>query len=152
MLDDFMLFIKDHMRSKWIHWNMREGNYGFQAINHRYEVLGGESVNFPDENKIDLADKVKDIYGDKYIQHPRFYNLVQKNTISDKDFLNGKQEAEAFKSKEYVKLHNSTVRKLNIIHTILERVLDRSLLTDSKWKEIYGIKPTGLFELSKDTG
>jgi hypothetical protein len=27
---------------KYVHWNMRDVNYGFQAIEHRFRVLGGE--------------------------------------------------------------------------------------------------------------
>ncbi len=42
MLDDFYDFVKLHEKYNWLHWNMRDINYGFQAIAHRYKVLGGD--------------------------------------------------------------------------------------------------------------
>ena len=52
---------------------MRDMNYGFKAIEHRYSVLGGEPYQIPDANKIDLARQLINCYGvDKfsiYINH-----------------------------------------------------------------------------------
>lgn len=42
MLRDFFNYVKVHAKCLWIHWNMRDINYGFQAIEHRYRVLGGK--------------------------------------------------------------------------------------------------------------
>ncbi|MBE3102869.1 MAG: hypothetical protein IMZ40_01375, partial [Bacilli bacterium] len=67
MLNDFFRFIKKHENYKWIHWNMRDIGFGFQAINHRYSVLGGKPTEILDENKFDLADKLKVIFGSNYI-------------------------------------------------------------------------------------
>jgi len=29
---------------KWIHWNMRDVNFGFEAIVNRYKILGGKVI------------------------------------------------------------------------------------------------------------
>lgn len=150
MLEDFFKFVNAHDNYYWIHWNMRDIGYGFPAINHRFQVLDGEPKVIADEKKFDLADKLKIIYGDSYISHPRFEKLIDKNSISKKDFLNGPQEAKAFEDKEYIKLHHSTLRKVNVMHDIFEKVLDKNLKTDSKKREIYGLSPQGLFELLKE--
>lgn len=150
MLEDFFEFVKNHENYYWIHWNMRDIGYGFPAINHRFEVLGGKPKVIADEKKFDLADKLKIVYGNSYIEHPRFEKLIDKNSISKKDFLNGSEEAKAFKDKEYIKLHHSTLRKINAMHDILEKVLDKNLKTNSKKKEIYGLSPQGLFEMLKE--
>ena len=55
MLDEFYMFVNTHKTMKWIHWNMRDINYGFKAIEHRYEVLGGQPVIVEDSCKIDLS-------------------------------------------------------------------------------------------------
>lgn len=150
MLNDFFKFVKSHSTYKWIHWNMRDVGFGFQAINHRYAVLGGKPVDIPDENKFDLADKLKILYSADYIEHPRFEKLVEKNQISKKDFLNGVEEAAAFENKEYVKLHHSTLRKVNMMHSIYEKVLDKNLKNNSNWRKIYGVTPQGIFEAIKE--
>lgn len=150
MLSDFFKFVRNHISYKWLHWNMRDIGFGFQAINHRYAVLGGKPVDIPDENKFDLADKLKILFGTDYIEHPRFEKLVEKNEISKKDFLNGKEEAAAFENKEYVKLHHSTLRKVNMMHSVYEKILDRSLKNNSNWRQTYGFTPQGIFEAIKE--
>ncbi|MBB4825600.1 hypothetical protein HNO89_002836 [Sporosarcina luteola] len=147
MLRDFSQFVKKHENYYWIHWNMRDIGYGFQAINHRFSVLGGKPVEIFDDKKFDLANKLKIVFGDKYIDHPRFERLMEKNSISKKDFLNGEQEAQAFENKEYIRLHHSTLRKVNVMHDIFEKVLDKNLKTDAKKRDVYGITFQGLYEL-----
>jgi hypothetical protein len=41
MLDEFGHFLQANSHCTWVHWNMRDINYGFQAIEHRHKVLGG---------------------------------------------------------------------------------------------------------------
>jgi hypothetical protein len=148
MLKDFFEFVKRHENYYWIHWNMRDIGYGFQAINHRYKVLGGKPIIIADDKKFDLADKLKVIFGDNYIGHPRLEKLIMKNAISDKDFLKGAEEAAAFENGEYIKLHHSTLRKVNVMHDIFDRVLDKNLKTESKKKDIYGLSIQGLYEMA----
>ena len=52
MLDEFFEYAKEHKTYFWIHWNMRDMNYGFKAIEHRYSVLGGDPYKISDPNKI----------------------------------------------------------------------------------------------------
>ena len=150
MLAEFFGFVRDHRAYKWIHWNMRDINYGFEAISHRYSVLGGMPETINDESKIDLARVLVGIYGLNYIGHPRLEKLVEKNGITKKDFLTGEQEAKAFQNKEYVKLHQSTLRKVDIIHSISEKNTEGTLKTNSRIMEIYGLSPQGISELVKD--
>lgn len=147
MLKEFFEFVNRHEDYYWIHWNMRDIGYGFQAINHRYKVLEGKPKIIADDKKFDLADKLKVIFGDNYIDHPRFEKLVIKNAISDKDFLKGAEEAAAFESGEYIKLHHSTLRKVNIMHDIFDRLLDKNLKTNAKKRDVYGLSIQGLYEM-----
>ncbi|MGG5254418.1 hypothetical protein ACQYAD_13060 [Neobacillus sp. SM06] len=128
---------------------MRDINFGFEAINHRYSVLGGTPVIIHDNNKYDLARKMVDIYGNYIKEHPRFEKLIDKNNITKRDFLSGAAEAEAFENKEFVKLHQSTLRKVDILHSIVERIIENNLKTDTTLREIYGFTPQGLYELMK---
>lgn len=145
MLDEFFNFVMRHPQHKWVHWNMRDTGFGFQAINHRYAVLGGIPIEISADNKYDLADKLKVLYGSNYIPHPRFKEITKLNGISDLNFLDGEAEVEAFKRKEYVKLHHSTLRKVNIIQSLFEKILDKDLRTNATWKEIYGFTPQGIY-------
>jgi hypothetical protein len=150
MLKGFFEFVERHMSYFWLHWNMRDENYGFYAIENRYRVLGGKPISVPDDKKIDIARLLVDRYGKHYIAKPRITKLVKKNRMTMLDFLSGAEEAAAFENKEYIKLHKSTLRKVDLFTSILYASAENSLLVDSKWKEIYGISPQSIFEYSKE--
>lgn len=138
MLAEFYQFSEKHDQYLWLHWNMRDINYGFPALEHRAEVLGIHLFVIPEDKRIDLSRILIDLFGVRYIDHPRLTKLMERNRIIHRDFLTGQQEAEAFDAKEYVKLHQSTLRKVDVLAHILERTLDSSLKTNARWKEIYG--------------
>jgi len=150
MLDDFYKFLNDYKTHTFIHWKMRDINYGFEAINHRYETLQGKPIELIRQNKVDLSKLIKDIFGDNYAKHPRLENLMRKNQVSYDQFLKGAKEAEAFDNKEYTKFHQSTLIKTHILEKLFERVAEGRLKTESTIKDIYGLSPQGFFELAKD--
>lgn len=150
MLDEFYKYVKDRKKDTWVHWNMRDINYGFQALAHRYKVLGGVPEEIDESKLVDLSRSLLSIYGTRYIEHPRLQKLIEKNKITHKDFLNGADEAAAFEKKEYVKLHQSTLRKVDVLANILERSEDGSLKTNASWKDIYGSYPEALGEFLKE--
>lgn len=146
MLDDFFQFVKEHRTMKWLHWNMRDINYGFKAIEHRFEVLGGKPTAVEDSCKIDISRLFIQCYGVNYIEHPRLESLIKLNGITAKDFLPGADEAKAFSNKEYIKLHQSTLRKVDVLANLLNRAIDRTLKVRTKWWQIYGLSPQGIYE------
>lgn len=150
MLEEFFEYVKDHRNYNWVHWNMRDINYGFEAIEYRYKILGSKPVSIDSNKKYDLARILTNKYGLKYIGHPRLEKLIEKNHITQKDFLTGKEEAMYFDRKEFIKLHQSTLRKVDILQTIFERTLDNSLSTDAKITDIYGISLQGLFLMTQE--
>lgn len=78
MLKEFYAFVEKHLNHKWLHWNMRDVNYGFQAIEHRYKVLKGKPQKISETNLFDLSRILVDIYGPKYSSHPRLEKLIDK--------------------------------------------------------------------------
>ena len=150
MLDEYFEFVKKHLQHNWVHINMRNINYGFEAINHRYQVLGGRPIQINDNQKIDLARLFIDIYGRQYSEHPRFESLYRKNNITMTSFLSGKEEADAFDNCDYVALHQSTLRKVDNMHSVLSLAVEGDLKTKSNILQIYGISPKGIFYAAKE--
>jgi hypothetical protein len=138
MLDEFFTYVEKHETSTWVHWNMRDMNYGFEAIAHRRRVLGNggkkskapRAFSLPEGKRLDLAKVLGDIHGPGYVADPKLAALVKRNRLTDRDFLSGAEEAAAFVAGEYVKLHQSTLRKVEIIATLLDRSIDGSLKTE----------------------
>lgn len=157
MLDGYFAFLEAHRDSTFIHWNMRDENYGFAALEHRYRVLGGAPFVLGDDKKVDLARDLVTLYGRKYAPHTspsgrkgRLMSIVEINRIADKDALQGAEEAAAFENGEYLKLHQSTLRKMDILANIFDRVHGKSLKTNATFIDKYGIHPVALVEVAKN--
>lgn len=150
MLEEFFAFMGERRTHIWVHWNMRDMNYGFPALEHRLRTLGGDPVILEDSKKVDLARLLVALFGPKYVGHHRLEKLIEKNNMTKMDFLTGAQEADAFDGKEYVRLHQSTLRKADTFGNILSRTMDGTLKTNAKWWEIYGINPKLWLDMAKE--
>lgn len=146
MLKEFYQFMSQHKTYDWIHWNMRDINYGFPALEHRFKVLKGKPEELDESRKFDLARALVAIFGNKYIGHPRLVKLMEMNHITARDLLDGPGEAEAFETKEFVKLHQSTLRKVDVLANILSRLIDGSLKTNAMWRDRHGVHPKIVLE------
>lgn len=157
MLDGYFSFLLKNSDSTFIHWNMRDDNYGFSALEHRFRVLGGVPCILQDNRKFDLARELVTLYGIKYAPHKspsgrkgRLMSVIELNAISDADALQGADEADAFVNGEYIKLHQSTLRKVDIFGGIFDRTHDKSLKTKASFTDKYGIHPVALVEIAKN--
>ena len=138
MLDEFYEFVRNHQNDRWVHWNMRDTKFGFPAIEHRYRVLGGAPTEIDDSRKYNLASLLIDLFSPTYVKNPRLTELMKLNKISERDFLPGDAEAAAFANGEFVKLHHSTLRKVDNIANIYERTVNGTLKTNARCRDVYG--------------
>jgi len=108
MLDELSKYVQDHVNYIWVHWRMRSASFGFQAISNRYRILGGNEIKVPDNNKIDLPEVFGKLFTHGFESnepHGQLLNLANRNKVTVRDALPGKDEAAAFENKEYLKLH-----------------------------------------------
>jgi len=143
LLEKFHMFISDKQNKFWIHWNMKNSIYGFEHISHRYRTLNGgkDPIIIPIERRINLNDILIDRYG-IYAKNPKLPTLVELNN-GRQHFLTGPQEVEAFKNKEFIKLHNSTLCKVTFFHFVIQELISGKLKTTSQG---YGVKIDKLLE------
>lgn len=149
-LERFFDFVNRHKSFLWVHWNMRDINYGFEAIKHRFSVLGGTPVSIEDSRKYDLANIFHDYFGPKYVPHSRFQNILEKNEMRPRNFMGGKEEAEAFDAGEYVKLHQSTLSKVDALMNLTQSVCAGKLKSDNSYAKMRGLKLSTLGGIIKD--
>ncbi|MGB7654385.1 MAG: hypothetical protein WBL74_02780 [Novosphingobium sp.] len=153
MLDEFFAYVPTVPVQTFVHWNMRDVNYGFQAIEHRYKALGGKPIIVPDSRKFDLARALVSVFGIGYVPHGqdgRMFSTMELNSITARDALKGREEAQAFEDGQFVRLHQSTLRKVDVIANILERTLDGTLKTTATWREQHGFHPAAVVEFVKE--
>jgi len=146
LLSDYFKFVTDHFSYNWAHWNMRNINYGFHALEHRYQVLGGEAKVIPDSRKVDFSAILQDIYGVGYADKPVLANLCKMNHIDSDLFLPGAEEAEAFEKGEYMRLHQSTQKKVDFISYVGELALNDQLKTHTSFWAKNGVYPKIIVE------
>lgn len=150
MLDRYFSFLSVRQHCNFIHWSMRDVAFGFAAIEHRYRKLGGNPILLSEDRRFDLSRALITIYGINYISHPRLEEISKFNRISAMDFLPGKAEAKAWDDKEFVKLHRSTLRKVDVMANIFQRAIEKDLKVRSSWFEQNGYSFAVLSEYLKE--
>lgn len=151
MLKKFFNFVNENKHKIWIHWSMRDNNYGFKAIEHRYAVFGGKPICLADSQKVDLAWLLVKIYGKNYAPKSKMQNLMNLNNIDQRDFLTGKEEADAIKKSEYIKVNMSTASKVELFSHYFSLAVDRDLKTNTKKLTLYGNSLRGKFLVLSQT-
>ncbi len=137
MLHKFSQFISENQQAFWLHWNMSSIHYGFSAINLRYQKLTQNNLpNIPDDHCYNLSDLIQDKYGRNCVDHPKMFSLMDLNGGRNRSVLSGKNEAQAFKEKSYVNLHNSTIQKVYWFSEIAKLLAKGKVKTQrSNWHE-----------------
>lgn len=151
LLTDFFAFVDKNLDKIWIHWNMRDSVFGFNALEQRFKVLGGAPKTIDNDKKIDLGHLFKLLYGGDYIENPHIEKILELNKFNPKQFLNGKQEAEAFDNSGYVKLSMSTSSKVNLFSTFVTHAINQTLKTRTPNWKIRGTNFAGLLATFQDT-
>ena len=131
MLSKFVEFLNKNIENTyWVHWNMTNINYGFEAIKHRYKILvKSEMPDIPELNRFNLSNLLKKKYGPKYADDPKLLNLMILNGGKDRNFLSGEEEVRAYKANEFVKLHNSTMCKVYFFRDVFNKAYNNKLRT-----------------------
>lgn len=155
MLKEFYAHIKKHQSYYWVHWNMRNANFGFEAIANRYQILGGHPKNIEDHLKYDLPETLGLVHTYDFEQHSspsqgQLLNLSIRNQITINNALKGSEEALAFDNKEFLKLHMSTIRKVEMIDRILNLQEKKQLKVDVWIYKSCGITPAGIIEIVRN--
>jgi hypothetical protein len=155
MLKDFFNYLKKHQNYRWVHWNMRNASYGFEAIANRYRILGGTSKQIDDQFKYDLPEILGMIYTYNFEKHKvptqgQFLNLCHRNKITTRDALKGGEEAEAFDQRDFLKLHMSTMRKVDMMDRILTLEEKKKLKVNVWLYQSCGLTPAGIIEIVRN--
>lgn len=139
MLTEYFQHLKSNQGKVWLHWNMRDSNFGFKALEHRFQVLGGTPISLPDPNQINIAELFKELYGPEYIEDKKMDHLMEKNNLKPMQYLTGKDEAKAFEEKKYYELSMSTSGKVRMFTNMINMAIDGTLKTNTSKKELYGL-------------
>jgi hypothetical protein len=82
-------------------------------------------------------------YGHDYVPNPRMVNLAHQNGPLPQGFLEGMQEAEAFKNKDFIRMHASTLAKVDFFRHVIILAQKGKLRTASR---SWGVRVDRLLE------
>jgi len=151
MLKDFFVFASEHPHCSWLHWKMSNIVYGFEALEHRYRVHNPDKSPYKinDSKKFDLSALLLEIYGKDCVDHPQMPALMELNGGKPRDMLSGKEESDAFRAKEYVKMHKSTISKVYWFYSLFNLLYRRKIRTarSNIQSKIHAFSDSWLFKL-----
>jgi hypothetical protein len=128
ILERFYAFVRDRREKIWIHWQMKNITFGFEHLEHRYRILTGkEPPHIPVEVRFNLSDMLRERYGDSFAPNPRMLSLMLQNGARDQRFLDGKEETEAFRAKDFIRMHSSTISKDEFFHHAIQLAMQGKL-------------------------
>lgn len=122
LLKKFADFINENTDKYFVHWNMDSLSFGFNTISARCRELGIEINNIPNENKIDLSKIVEKLANKKL----SLKQALMFNNILFDDFLNGKDELEAYNKGNYNAVLESVHDKVIGIQMLIEVINENS--------------------------
>jgi len=117
----FSKFLKNHKEYTWIHWNMNNIEYGFEALKHRFDKLSqGSNEQFEEvvgKNKFDLNNFFEIYFGENYSTGPdKLKSLMEFNNIDDQgSYLTQRDEGAEFLKKNYRTVIKSVDFKVTFI-------------------------------------
>lgn len=122
--------------SIWIHWNMTNIKFGFETLEHRFRVLNGETpFHINEKYRYNISELIWKRYGSNYAKDPKMLNLMELNGGRQRDFLKGDEEVSAYKAKEFVKMHSSTMCKVYFFKSVFNKLVTKRLRTETnQWR------------------
>lgn len=148
LLNKFYKFIKAHQGCLWVHWNMKNSKYGFDALSIRYNFLTGKPApNIRVQDQYDLKVMLRKLYGPNFEVdkcESKLLNLVRRNSLSLRGMLLGIEEANAFTAKNYQAVMESSQSKAEAIGLLMKAAGEKTLKVNASFKEIYGINALGI--------
>jgi hypothetical protein len=139
VLGDFFAFVGQHQNHFWLHWNMRDARFGFEQLEDRFRALGGSPVVVPDFHKVDLANRMFDLFGDRYAAAPdRLRTLALKNGLNVSEFMDGEAQGAAIAAGDYEPVEASILKKVDALYVIADKAHSGNLKTDGSWWDRHG--------------
>lgn len=131
LLERFKTFLEETENISFIHWNMNNNGFGVKSIWARAEELGVELPAIPEENLYDLSAYVG------YLAEKRLSlkQVLWFNSQLDREYLDGKTEAEYFGKQKFDEITQSVSLKVVGLYYVAQAIKDGTLKTEKPFKE-----------------
>lgn len=131
-------FVRRHRECNWIHWDMKNIHFGFEAIKHRYEKIFGNLNDYneiPINNKKNLRDIIEGMYGENFVDGPdalKALLICNSGNIDNNSYLSSDIESTEFEHKNFTNVIKSVDLKVDFIRKTTRRLIQKSLNVPNK--------------------
>lgn len=130
VLKSFNRFLKRHEEYTWVHWQMKDIQFGFPVIKHRFEKLyHGMNESFheiPRSKNINLYSLLENMYGSQFSKlgsDDSLGSIIEKNNgkthVLPTDYLTLDQEGREFEKQNYRSVLKSVECKVSWVRDFL---------------------------------
>jgi len=138
ILKSFNDFARRYSGCNWIHWDMKNIHFGFEAIKHRYEKIFGDLKDYneiPINNKKNLRDIIEGMYGENFVDGPdTLKSLLKCNSrnIDNNVYISSSIESTEFERKNFDNVIKSVDLKVDFIKKATNKLIQRKLIVSNK--------------------
>ncbi|WP_338812709.1 hypothetical protein V9L05_15195 [Bernardetia sp. Wsw4-3y2] len=138
VLTQYNNFVKRNKACYWIHWDMKDMSFGFEAIKHRYEKLFenlSEYCEIPVNNCKNLSKIIEGSYGENFAEGPdtlKSLMLENSKNIDCNKYLGLREESIEFEKKNFTTVADSVDLKVKFMSIALNRLKDKKLVIPNK--------------------
>ncbi len=159
LLNDFFEYVKINKEKMWLHWNMKNNNFGFSAIENRFSELNGKPYHLEESKQINISALLKKRYGTNFAKDGtwngkvtgKMYDIFTLNNIKDTNILNGEEEIINYIVKNIMAIEQSVIAKLKAFQLIVEKTADNVLKTRGNiLRDVYGFSIKGIAQYIQD--
>lgn len=140
ILKSYNDFVKRHKHCIWLHWDMKNIHFGFEAIRHRYEkIFEGldDYYEIPSFSKYSLFKILEGMYGEGFVKGTDKLRTLMTTNNSDVDlpqYLERQVESSEFESKNFKSVIDSVDCKVDFLKKAVKKLVDKKLLIQNKNK------------------
>lgn len=138
ILKSFNEFVRRHNHCYWIHWDMKNIHFGFEAIKHRYEKIFGDLKDYneiPINNKKNLRAIIEGMYGESFVSGPdtlKSLLICNSGNVENNAYLSPIVESTEFERKHFFNVIQSVDLKVDFIKSATIKLMNRRLLVSNK--------------------
>lgn len=131
-------FVRRNLDCFWIHWDMKNIHFGFEAIKHRYEKIFESLEDYceiPSNKKKNLRTIIEGMYGDDFVSGSdslKALMLCNSDNIEDSTYLSKDNESSQFENKNFIGVIKSVDIKVEFIKKATKKLSYKKLIVSNK--------------------
>ena len=138
ILKSFNDFVRRNKDCLWVHWDMKNIHFGFEAIKHRYEKIFENTEDFediPSNKKYNLLLLLEGMYGENFVSGSdrlKAFMTANNDDVDDPKYLSTGRESSDFDEKNFKGVIDSVDCKVEFLKKAAGKLLTRKLVIPNK--------------------